>query len=467
MLRATSGSRAKRAYASLRFLAPTTSSSSSSRQAPWVLGAAGAGAAGCVAVGSIRAYASNRDPLLCEERKPLRKGEVKEADEGKGGFFDIQLPSLPSLPTLTSLTDSLTSLRTTFERLHGELTHAPTSAYARIQATSTDPKVHPELEWDAKVRLGNDVSHAERAFVRARRARMVEAFSRLMGEEVDERDIPVVAVAASGGGYRAMVNTLGAIEGAKETGLWDVVMYASGVSGSCWGLSSLYSIGQGDIKQTIDHVRNRIVTPFLDPETLDLLADHKTAEYILSGTVLKEISDSADSTVVDVYGTLVSARLFVPSKSTSPLSALDLKISGQRRFLDEGEQPLPIYCAIRHEVPHLDEVVEEAKSRTVTKKQEEDKEKHLKEAMKESKYMWFEVTPYEVGCDELGAWIPTWGFGRKFENGVNVERRPELSLTIFSGIFASAFCATLYSYFKEVRPLFLTLPYFKSIENWL
>lgn len=39
----------------------------------------------------------------------------------------------------------------------------------------------------------------------------------------------------------------------------------------------------------------------------------------------------------------------------------------------------------------------------------------------------------EVGSDELGAYIPTWSFGRLFENGKSVERQPELSLTILSG----------------------------------
>lgn len=78
-----------------------------------------------------------------------------------------------------------------------------------------------------------------------------------------------------------MVNTLGSISQAKESGIWDVVSYASAVSGSCWALNTLYSVGEGDIKQTIDHVKARIETPFLDPESLELLTTKPTSEVSL------------------------------------------------------------------------------------------------------------------------------------------------------------------------------------------
>ena len=56
------------------------------------------------------------------------------------------------------------------------------------------------------------------------------------------------------------------------------------------------------------------------------------------------------------------------------------------------------------------------------------------------RWLWYEFTPYEVGCDEIGgmstlslphatfsshgvAWIPSWALGRPFINGKNLERR--------------------------------------------
>lgn len=72
----------------------------------------------------------------------------------------------------------------------------------------------------------------------------------------------------------------------------------------------------------------------------------------------------------------------------------------------------------------------------------------------------------QVGCDQLGAFIPTWSLGRVFSNGKSIERLPELSITVLSGIYASAFCSTLLSYFKEVRPLLKTLPFFSKIDEF-
>lgn len=170
---------------------------------------------------------------------------------------------------------------------------------------------------------------------------------------------------------------------------------------------------------------------------------------------------------VDAYGTLVSARLYVPSDLSS-LTHRHLKISHQRHLTDDGSHPLPIYCAIRHELPNLKELEDEQEqlSERMKKsfgggsgKQEKEKERlaeRRKELVaREGRWMWFEVSPYgtialaclllhmstsltlaplaEVGCDELGAWIPTWALGRLFENGKSTERTPELSLTVMSG----------------------------------
>ena len=277
-------------------------------------------------------------------------------------FLDLPdlppLPTLPALPTLEEIKKkyglddlsvnlsewfaSLSSFRTSFLTLQAELERAPGSLYDNVVKAAQDPKLHPELEWDATVRLGTELSLQERAFLRNRKEAMVAAFAKLMGvreEEVDSRDIPVVAVAGSGGGYRAMVSTLGALKGAKELGMWDVVSYASAVSGmslscgggreneltlklsragSCWALSLLYSIGGGDVGRTIEHVKQRITVPFLDPSTLELLTKKPTSEvlfplpirtlflnlfsqYLLAGVILKESSKTGE------------VSLFVPS----------------------------------------------------------------------------------------------------------------------------------------------------------
>lgn len=75
-----------------------------------------------------------------------------------------------------------------------------------------------------------------------------------------------------------MVSTLGSISAAKETGLWDLISFVSAVSGSCWALNTMYSVGGGDIDKTIEHVKERITTPFLDPSTVELLTNQPTSQ---------------------------------------------------------------------------------------------------------------------------------------------------------------------------------------------
>ena len=92
-----------------------------------------------------------------------------------------------------------------------------------------------------------------------------------------------------------MVNTLGNVKGMKETGVWDVVSYVSAVSGSCWAINLLYSIGEGRIEQTIQHVKSRIVTPFLDPTTIDILTNKDTKEVGLPCGILRPETDASPS----------------------------------------------------------------------------------------------------------------------------------------------------------------------------
>ncbi|GAA5918331.1 hypothetical protein JCM6882_008216 [Rhodosporidiobolus microsporus] len=452
---------------------------------------AGAGVGALAGAGSARtdwrptgARGLWQKPLRCEEGKSEK--EVKE----KSSFLDklpsIPLPDLPSPPsftlpsislpslslpdvqsTLSSWSKSLASLRSTFDKFQDELSLGPGSTYARIIAEGKDPAVHPELQFDASVRLGNDLALSERAYLRNRREAMKAAFARMVGvplEEVDTRDLPVVAIAASGGGYRAMLNTVSSLTAAKESGLWDVVSFISGVSGSCWALNTIYSLGGGSPSWTLQHLRQRVKEPFLQPETLLSLldVDDAASRAILTSIILKEASKGGDISLVDAYGTLVSTRLYVPDKSSSvpppaqPLSVRALKTSTQRIFLDDGENPLPIYCTVRHDLPSASSIEAAQKEG-----------KSDQEIVSEGKWTWFEVTPYETGSDSLGAWIPTWSLGRLFDGGRSVERVPELGLPVLSGIYASAFCATLFSYYREVQPFLASLPFFSTIDNFV
>ncbi|GAA5928341.1 hypothetical protein JCM3775_000580 [Rhodotorula graminis] len=386
-------------------------------------------------------------------------------------------PSLPDLPlpslrladvtaTLESWKSSLASLSTTFAKLQDELSLGPDSTYAHIVDEGKDARAHPELQWDAQVRLGTDLPISERAFLRNRRQKMRAAFARLVDvplDDVDERDLPTVSIAASGGGYRAMLNTMASLEAAKETGLWDVVTHISGVSGSCWALNTLYSLGGADISWTLKHLRERVKEPFLQPDTFTglLNVDDPNSRAILAATILKKASQGGDVSLVDVYGVLVSTRLYVASSALPPpprpLSLRTMKTSAQRDFIDDGGAPLPIYTTVRHDIPPPSEL----------EKLENENEDKAKEMVQKAEYTWFETTPFEVGSDKLAAWIPTWALGRVFDGGKSAERVPELGVPVLSGIYASAFSASLFSYWSEIRPLLVAMPLFAKIDDFV
>jgi len=96
-----------------------------------------------------------------------------------------------------------TGLQSQLSALLLELGRGPGSLYSEVVHEQPDPSVHPECEWDADVRLGDDLCLSERAFLRERKRVMKAAFAKLMDvpeARIHEDDLPVVAIAGSGGG---------------------------------------------------------------------------------------------------------------------------------------------------------------------------------------------------------------------------------------------------------------------------
>lgn len=266
--------------------------------------------------------------------------------------------------------------------------------------------------------------------------------------DIHPDDVPVIAMCGSGGGLRALVAGASSALCAQEAGLLDCVTYTAGVSGSCW-LQTLYnsSIGQHNYAHVIDHLKQRIgVHIAYPPAALALLSQAPTNKFLLSGFVekLRGVPD-ADFGVVDVYGLLLAARLLVP-RGELRVSDADLKISNQRDLVQDGEVPLPIYTAVRHEIPaHM-------KGHLNPSKAAWHNTKHY------DWFQWFEWTPFEFFCEELECGIPTWAIGRTWNAGNTVWRQnglalPELRVPLMMGIWGSAFCATLSHYYKEIRPV--------------
>ncbi|KAF2771998.1 FabD/lysophospholipase-like protein [Teratosphaeria nubilosa] len=348
----------------------------------------------------------------------------------------------------------LRSLPGWLNKLQSELSMEPWSLSWEIWEEAHDPEINPEIIWDAQVRTSEDLCKEEKAFLHNRRPYSARALARYLGlpeSEVHPDDVPVIGMCGSGGGLRALVAGIASYLSAAEDGLFDCVTYTAGVSGSCW-LQTLYytSIGGQNHSRIINHLKDRLGVHIAYPPALfSVLSQAPTNKYLLSGYVekLRGVPD-ADFGLVDIYGMALAARLLIP-RGDLRIDNYDLKVSNQRFYTDGGRQPLPIYTAVRHEIPEPgidDSTVEDmAKEARFTKKHYD-------------WFQWFEWTPYEFFCEELNAGIPTWAVGRKWDSGNTVWREngfalPELRVPLMMGIWGSAFCATLSHYYKEIRPV--------------
>ncbi|KAL5114635.1 hypothetical protein ACEQ8H_007480 [Pleosporales sp. CAS-2024a] len=380
-------------------------------------------------------------------------------------------PSPPDLASASSIGDSIVDLvipgwvrmmPAFVMKLQTELSMAPGSLAEEIWSEANNPEANPEIVWDASVRISDELCNEEKAFLQKRSHFTTKALARYLDipeAAIHPDDVPVIAMCGSGGGLRALVAGTSSYLCAKEQGLFDCVTYTAGVSGSCWLQTLYYSdlTGQSHAR-LIRHLKNRLgVHIAFPPDALELLVSAPTNKYLLSALVEKAKGvPNAEFGIVDIYGALLAARLLVPKGELS-VSEYDFKVSNQRRFIEDGSHPLPIYTAVRHEIPLAeqsgmsDRVAAEAKAR------------------REAWFQWFEFTPYEMWCEELSAGIPTWAMGRQFDKGRTVWREnglalPEVRVPLLMGIWGSAFCATLSHYYKEIRPVLTGLAGFGSLD---
>jgi cytosolic phospholipase A2 len=348
-------------------------------------------------------------------------------------------------------------------KFQNELSVAPGSLAQEIWREANDPEINPEILWDANVRVSDNLCKEEAAFLARRKQHTAKALATYLGireSEIHPDDIPVIAMCGSGGGLRALVAGSASYLCSKEAGLFDCLTYTAGVSGSCW-LQTIFftSTGAQSHQQIIRHLKNRLgVHMAYPPAAFALVNSAPTNKFLLTGLVekLKGMPD-ADFGIVDVYGMLLASRLLVP-KTELGVDMEDLKISNQRRYIDYGHNPMPIYTAVRHEIPLAEKKADPAAAKEM--------------ARHEAWFQWFEFTPYEFWCEEAGAGIPTYSVGRSFKGGKTVWREndlslPEVRVPLLLGIWGSAFCATLSHYYKEIRPVMKGLAGFAGIDQMI
>ncbi|KAI8866924.1 FabD/lysophospholipase-like protein [Ramicandelaber brevisporus] len=314
----------------------------------------------------------------------------------------------------------------------------------QIQATMDDADLFPDLLKPAHVRFGHCLPQAEVDYRKQRihSKRACQAFAKFIGvpeHEVTPDNMPVIAFAGSGGGYRAMVSTVGFLDKMEKNGLWDCTMYAAGVSGSTWAMMLAYTFNlqnqgnSGLFNMVRNHLRGRLgKSPASLTHLHDVFADPQIASTAFEFPIWEYIRGRPLS-FVTLYGSLLFSRLFtVPTEvatssaaaaaeqlagnagQSHPLAALATNaLMSQQLNLPSASMPIPIYASV-----HVDN--------------------------RNRLWHWFEFTPFEAGTPDYGGgvWIPTFAFGRQFHEGTAVERAREMNLASLMGVFGSAMCAS-------------------------
>lgn len=96
----------------------------------------------------------------------------------------------------------------------------------------------------------------------------------------------------------------------------------------------------------------------------------------------------------------------------------EIKLSKQKVYFEDGSLPMPIYCAVRHEIESAgvtkadtisskkDELGEEKEMDNTNEdvgnnNQEQDNTEEEQVAKSNDLYQWFEFTPYDMGSEEI------------------------------------------------------------------
>ncbi|CAG8578014.1 7087_t:CDS:2 [Diversispora eburnea] len=269
----------------------------------------------------------------------------------------------------------------------------------------TDTTLYPELEWDASVRASIDICEQELKFIKDRKQVIRESFAKYVGvdvSEIHEEDIPVMAFMGSGGGFRAVI----------------------GVNP---GFMIVECTLQNPIQTLLEFYRTNLSTSFMNVlailQRLADTSDPRIAVGLSFGSLIQKKASGIELSMMDIFGASLAAKLMIGTDPTNQLG--DFKLSEQQKYIEGGKGPMPLYAVVSHIRPWKDNLEPEEASLIPNYDQVCAAHK-----LKKDYFQWYEFSPYEVGSEELPAWIPSWAFGRKFKSGKTVERFPEQNFAV-------------------------------------
>jgi cytosolic phospholipase A2 len=212
------------------------------------------------------------------------------------------------------------------------------------------------------------------------------------------------------------------------------------------------------MQQVVAHCKTRL-HPFhpLSPEAVREVLQAPGGPAQTLGPLVQKSKSGLKIVLMDLYAVFTTGHLFLhqqnhPGKIQQASTAAPImknskwtKWTSASKYLQDAAEPLPILTAVRHERPWKNWVDKEHPFK------EADPHDNEHQEADDAWFQWFEISPYEIGCDELEAWCPTWGFGRPFEHGKSTMQLPEQSLALLLGLCVSAPAGPMTSYLATIK----------------
>ncbi|XP_053138991.1 cytosolic phospholipase A2 delta-like isoform X2 [Hemicordylus capensis] len=253
---------------------------------------------------------------------------------------------------------------------------------------------------DLDVRLGCDLCGAEQDFLRERKKVVKNALEGVLNQKLQEHEVPVIAVMATGGGMRAMSALYGHLLGLQKLKFLDCVTYLTGASGSTWAMRNLYEDhdwSQNDLMGPIHKAREYVARSKSSVFSLEALLSY-------NAELSQRVKAGHSVSFTDVWSLMIE-HMFHDKQS-------DNKLSDQQKAVSKGQNPLPIYVALN---------VKEDTQTTYEFRE------------------WCEFSPYEVGFSKYGAFIPSEDFGSEFFMGQLMKKRQESKICYLEGLWSNIF----------------------------
>ncbi|XP_016847536.2 cytosolic phospholipase A2 epsilon [Anolis carolinensis] len=255
------------------------------------------------------------------------------------------------------------------------------------------------------VRLGYSLCSDENSFLKKRKKVVASTLKNILhlGRNLQDHEVPVVAVTTTGTGMRALAAMYGTLWGLQRMKLLDCVSYITGSSGTTWTMTDLYEDADWSSKDLGEIIKN----------ARKQAAKSKMSAFSLTSmkSYYKELCQrnvaGYKTSFIDLWGLMIEAMLNDGNNNHI--------LSEQQQAVKRGQNPLPIYVALS------------VKDNVTTKDFRE----------------WVEFTPYEVGFPKYGAFVRAEDFGSEFFMGHLMKKLPESRICFMQGMWSSIFSKNL------------------------